>query len=409
VLQAPPALKRALVKILHGASLLVLVLAAACQSEPEAPPRYSPTDSMGQPRGVDVLGDPRRRLSPEELERGRLDPGWRRVIQLPVDQEELPPSPELWEHISPEVLNRDPMHLPLGGDAAGPSVVRLQVLLDRALFSPGVIDGRWGKNTEKAIYWFQVREELPATGTLDPDTFQRLLEVAGPREVARTHRLTGEDVEGPFVVIPEDIYAQAELECMCYRSLSEKLGERFHTTVELLGALNPGVELDALAAGDELDVPNVRSPEEAPELGIQRLVVSDGGFHLHALDATGKVVFHAPITLGGEYSPSPTGDYRITAIAQDPDWHYQPDILVGVDDDDEDAIIPAGPNNAVGVVWMALNEPHYGIHGTSAPETIGYATSNGCVRLTNWDARFLSERVEAGIPVEFRDLEPAGD
>jgi lipoprotein-anchoring transpeptidase ErfK/SrfK len=53
---------------------------------------------------------------------------------------------------------------------------------------------------------------------------------------------------------------------------------------------------------------------------------------------------------------------------------------------------------------MQLSMPHYGIHGTSAPETIGYATSNGCIRLTNWDAELLGGRVQPGTPVAFRDV-----
>ena len=110
------------------------------------------------------------------------------------------------------------------------------------------------------------------------------------------------------------------------------------------------------------------------------------------------------MTLGAGYDPSPQGDFRITAVARNPSWHYQPGILESVPDDREDATLPPGPNNAVGVVWMALSEPHYGIHGTNAPGTIGTATSSGCVRLTNWDAARLAGLVRAGTPVRFRDI-----
>ena len=133
-------------------------------------------------------------------------------------------------------------------------------------------------------------------------------------------------------------------------------------------------------------------------------MISDGGYYLHATAADGRILAHFPATLGAEYDPSPRGEFSIVAIAQDPTWHYQPRILATVDDDDEPAVIPAGPNNAVGVVWMELSEPHFGIHGTRAPETIGYTTSHGCVRLTNWDARFLSHQIEEGVDVEFRDV-----
>lgn len=361
--------------------------------------------------GVAVYGDMNERLTREQLESGRRDPSWRRVVRIDTTAAgDTVPNPETWEDITPVAVNAAATHLPLYGDAAGPSVLRAQVLLDRALFSPGIIDGLWGKNVEKAVYWFQEREGLRATGRVDQETFARLSEVAGrPNEIVRTHTLTADDVAGPFVQIPEDIYAKAELECMCYESLTEKLGELFHTSPEMLAQLNPGVDLGGLAAGDRIEVPAIRDREAARDAAVDRLIVSDGGYYLHAVDASGRVLFHFPTTLGSQYSPSPSGDFRVTAIAHDPTWHYQPDILEGVPDDEEDAIIPAGPNVAVGVVWMQLSKPHYGIHGTNAPETIGYATSNGCVRLTNWDARFLAERIQAGTPVEFRDVDGASE
>lgn len=306
-----------------------------------------------------------------------------------------------WKQISVNTVNQQPINLPVHGKT-GPSVFQVQTLLDRALFSPGIIDGRWGKNTRKAVYWLQKREGLNATGRVNQATLSRLKELAGnPQQIARSHTLTAEDVEGPFVEIPEDIYEQAKLECSCYESLAEKLGEMFHTSPAVLRQLNPGVSLDALKAGSTIMVPNTRGKDAGKGKNIARLVVSDGGHYLHAMDSEGKIAYHFPSTLGADYAPSPTGDFKVTSITKRPTWHYQPDILERVDDSRPDAMIPGGPNNAVGMVWMDLSKPHYGIHGTSAPETIGYAQSHGCVRLTNWDALFLADRVEAGIPVSF--------
>lgn len=355
--------------------------------------------------GPSVYGDPRERISADELERGRLDSTWRSFVSI-EQTGSLPAAAaaEDWEEISTASMRDAPMVLPLGGDVAGPSVARLQIALDRALFSPGIIDGRWGKNTEKAVYWLQAREGIPATGVVDSVTWARLAGLAEAAELVREHRLSADDVAGPFVEIPEDIYAQAELECMCYESLGEKLAERFHTTRELLRQLNPGVDLDAVAAGETLVVPSVREPSAPLPGSAERLVISDGGYYLHAVAADGTILAHFPATLGAEYDPSPEGAFSIVSIAPDPDWYYQPELLATVDDGDAPAVIPPGPNNAVGVVWMELSEPHYGIHGTGAPESIGYTTSHGCVRLTNWDAAFLSERIHEGITVEFRDV-----
>lgn len=386
--------------------LTLLFLLGACAGADDD--TDAPSAATELPTGAvdpSVYGNPRQRLSAEELERGRMDTGWRRYVQLDsVAGDSSGPSSERWEQIGPQALDSATMVLPVYGDVAGPSVVRVQIALDRALFSPGVIDGRWGMNTEKAIYWFQEREGIPATGRVDSVTWQRLVERSGVQQFVQAHTLTADDVAGPFVPIPEDIYEQAALECMCYESLTEKLAERFHVTPELLAQLNPGVDLDGLAAGATLQVPQVRGEAGASIGTPTSIVISDGGHYLHALDAGGRILAHFPTTLGSEYAPSPSGEFTITNIAPDPTWHYQPELLTGVDDSDEEAVIPPGPNNAVGVVWMQLSEPHYGIHGTSAPETIGYTTSHGCVRLTNWDARFLSQQIQPGIRVEFRDL-----
>jgi lipoprotein-anchoring transpeptidase ErfK/SrfK len=295
------------------------------------------------------------------------------------------------------------MQLPLHEISEGPSVLRAQILLDRVFFSPGIIDGRWGKNTEKAVYWFQYREGLRKTGRVDQPTFDRLAQMAAAgTNLVEARQLTADDVSGPFAAVPEDIYEKEKLDCLCYESLTEKLAELFHTSPDVLGKLNPGVDLDAVTAGQTLNVPNVREADAGRGAQVARLVVSSEGFFVHALDASGRILFHFPTTLGSSFDPSPSGNHSVVRITRDPVWHYQPALLAHVDDSERDAQIPAGPNNAVGLVWMALSIEHYGIHGTSAPETIGYVTSAGCIRLTNWDALFLADRIAVGVPVEFR-------
>jgi lipoprotein-anchoring transpeptidase ErfK/SrfK len=255
-----------------------------------------------------------------------------------------------------------------------------------------------------AVFWLQAREGLPATGVVDSLTYERLFALAGrPSEVVRTHELTADDVRGPFVRIPGNIYEHARLDCSCYESLGEKLTESFHARGELLRRLNPGVDLDRVAAGTRLRVPATR-PMDTPPVGqIAELWVSGEQNFLQAVDASGRILYHFPTTLGSSYDPSPQGDFSVRSIHPDPWWHYQPKILAHVPDDRPEASIPPGPNNSVGRVWIALSVPHYGIHGTKSPETIGYAQSAGCVRLTNWDVLYLSRRVPAGTPVRFRD------
>jgi lipoprotein-anchoring transpeptidase ErfK/SrfK len=134
---------------------------------------------------------------------------------------------------------------------------------------------------------------------------------------------------------------------------------------------------------------------------VARIRVSKDGFYLHALDESGRILYHFPTTVGAGYDPSPSGDFRVTGVAYDPDFHYQPKLFADVPDTDEDALLPPGPNSPVGLVWMQLSKDNYGIHGTAEPATIGYGTSHGCVRLTNWDALFLANRTARETPVEF--------
>ncbi|MFN2384029.1 MAG: L,D-transpeptidase family protein [Gemmatimonadota bacterium] len=375
-------------------------------------------------------------FSMEDLERGRLDTSWRDVAEVDSvavvkldsaiarmvrDAEaagELESFADIGEVAADSATaTAPPITLPLRGNVEGPSVLYVQVLLDHAGFSPGVIDGRWGKNTEKAVFWLQQNEGLPATGGVDSLTYTRLAELAGladqPDAFVATHELSAEDVEGPFAPLPADVYAQGKLKCLCYASLTEKLAERFHTTPAVLAELNPGASLDALMAGDTLRAPAVspldgsRTAARGAEAPIAQLVISDQGHYLHALDAAGKIVYHFPATLGSQYDPSPSGDFKVVSITPNPWFHYQPALLAGADTTKPNVQLPPGPNSPVGLVWIKLSKAHYGIHGTREPAAIGYATSSGCIRLTNWDAKFLGERLSGGVPVEFRDMQNA--
>jgi len=372
---------------------VALALGTACAPEG---PREPPADA----ESAEVLWAPDDTLTRAELEAGRLDDSWRDAVRLgpPPAAREFPLDtiaiPAEWRELGRPVDERA-------------EVLRVQTLLDRARFYPGVLDGRWGKNTEKAVWWFQVSEGLEPSGAVDSLTFERLQRAAGePAATVIAHVLGADEVAGPFVSIPSDVYRQSRLRCLCYESLAEKLAERFHASLEVLAYLNPGADLDALAAGDTLHVPAVDGavPDPRP---IERVVVSGVGSYVHALDADGRIVYHFPTTLGSQYDPSPLGDLAVVSVHPDPWFHYQPRLLSGVDKSKPDTHLPPGPNNLVGSVWIKLSEPHYGIHGTRDPAAIGYASSSGCVRLTNWNATLLAGTVGAGTAVEFRDTQPA--
>jgi lipoprotein-anchoring transpeptidase ErfK/SrfK len=289
--------------------------------------------------------------------------------------------------------------LPLAFDDV-PAVVRTQILLDAARFSPGIIDGWWGENLRFAVRAFQRHEGLPVSDTLDLPTYERLVKRTGGREPLVRYTVTPADVKGPYRALPGSIYDKAKASCLCYTSLLEQLSERFHTTTVVLQQLNPDVNFAKLAAGAKVVAPNVA--RAAFPGAPARLVVDKGEGSLRGVDAKGKTLFWLPTSLGHDDEPSPTGRLTITSITRNPQYHYNPLVLGDVDDKQKAAYLPAGPNSPVGVLWVQLSKKHVGIHGTPDPETIGPLASHGCVRLTNWDANYLAALARVGMPVEFR-------
>lgn len=318
-------------------------------------------------------------------------------------------------------LTRFPARIP----KQGPTALQIQVLLDRAHFSPGILDGKWGDNAAKALAFFRTPEDSTGSGIaaldsaalMDQATYQRLRAAAGSVPVLTRYTVTADDMKGPFAKIPDNVYEQAKLNCLCYASAIEGIAEKFHTSQKLLKQLNPTADLAGIKAGTKLVVPNIEVTDLLSTGGtvaagdaaattsggqIARLIISKKGYWTHAVDAAGKTLYHFPSTLGAGYDPSPDGVLSVTRIAWNPTFHYQPTLFAEVSNSKPEAQLPKGPNSPVGVVWMALSKPHYGIHGTSSPETIGYANSHGCVRLTNWDAAELGGIISSGVEVQFR-------
>lgn len=424
--------------------LILPLLLGACSYEDATDEQSSetPTPQTSQSRQGYSVPIGAAEYDTSALEQGRLDPAWRQYAErdrlerlgtapqgqppLTTGSEpppstgaeggaaETPPTPrragsEAYEQISPDALSGNPA-LPLGQEGGGPSILRTQILLDRARFSPGVIDGNWGKNTAKAVYWFQFAKGLNATGEVDQGTWDALSQAVGAGEPLTRVQATAEDLKGPWVdPLPDDPYEQAKLDCLCYTSPLELFAERGHATPELVRKLNPEVDFANLQAGTEIVLPNVATPaanrQGAPAAGgqVARILISKQGFYLQGLDAQGHILYHFPSTLGSKYDPSASGTLQITSIHPEPGFHYQPKLFADVSDEKPEAQLPSGPNSPVGLVWLDLSKPHHGIHGTASPETIGYTSSHGCVRLTNWDALFLAQHVKPGTQVIFRE------
>ncbi|MDQ3077448.1 MAG: L,D-transpeptidase family protein [Pseudomonadota bacterium] len=327
-------------------------------------------------------------------------------------------------------------------DKARP-LMQAQVVLDRLGFTPGVVDGKMGLSTVNAIKGFQEAKGMQISGELDEPTRQALAQW-NRIPATRVVTIPAEFANQQFTPIPDDRKEQAELDRLGYESLGEKLAERFHTTPEVLAELNPelsgGAPTAAVAqptntasdspptsatpyrAGMQLRVPNVgadRVDASAVKdekwastlrmLGVgtaqptaAKVVVDKSDQVLRVLDAQGKLIAQFTATMGSTQFPLPIGTWKIQGNAYNPTWQYDPELLVGADKSDPKLIIPPGPNNPVGVVWMDLSKEHYGIHGTSEPSTIGRAQSSGCIRLTNWDAARLAQMLKPGIEAVFK-------
>jgi lipoprotein-anchoring transpeptidase ErfK/SrfK len=276
-------------------------------------------------------------------------------------------------------------------------IAALQVLLDRGGASPGVIDGRFGSNVDKALKAYDqiVGTRLKST---DAAGIKEALAESGGDAFAR-YTITPQDAAGPYVAsVPADYGAKAKLERLSYTSVTEALAERFHMDENYLKALNPGVNFNR--PGTIIKVANFGQLVSTP---VARIVADKAMKQVRAYDEAGKLVAAYPATIGSTDTPSPSGTHTVSRVAFDPNYTYNPKINFKQGDNDGVLTIPPGPNGPVGSIWIALDKPTYGIHGTPDPSKIGKTESHGCVRLTNWDATELAKLVKPGVTVEFVD------
>ena len=288
---------------------------------------------------------------------------------------------------------------PVEGQPARPdaATARAQILLDRANFSPGVIDGLGGDNTRQAIAAFEKAAGLPEDGALDAEVFRRLT-AGDDGRVLTDYTITAADLAGPFIgQVPANLTDMARLQTVGYATPLEMLAEKFHMTEGLLQALNPGVDFGK--AGQTIVVAAVAQTELAGD--VAHIVVDKAERSVRVYDGADRLLAFYPATIGSSARPAPSGDLTVVGVAPEPNYTYDPD-RVSYDRGDRKVIVPPGPNNPVGSVWIDLSRDTYGIHGTPDPSKVGKTFSSGCVRLTNWDAEQLASKVKPGVRVVFR-------
>ena len=303
---------------------------------------------------------------------------------------------------------------PKGEDESAPAlIVKAETLLDLAHFSPGEIDGQDGDNYRKALKAFQQANNLPESGKLDAETWRALASDAA--QPLQTYAISAADLAGPFQKrIPDNLVRMARLHGLSYKSRLEELAEKFHMSEALLRRLNP--RADFRRAGEKIVVANVPSmPLQSSRHGVEArpttaqgpraatIVVDKPARNVRAYDKNGKLLAFYPATIGSDEKPAPSGDFKVRRVDWNPDFRYDPKFhWKGVKIRRKLTVRP-GPNNPVGLVWIDLTAPSYGIHGTPEPENIGKTESHGCIRLTNWDAVDLASMVRPGAIVKFED------
>jgi lipoprotein-anchoring transpeptidase ErfK/SrfK len=325
------------------------------------------------------------------------------------------------------------------------AATRLQVFLDRAEFAPGKIDGRYGAFTLKALALYRQAhggEAAPASTLARQDTKSKGapdvsgLDLKSIEPVFLTYTVTDADVQS-VGELPESVPAQAKVKSLPYASVVEAIAEKFHTDVDFIGELNPKIG-KPIKAGDQLTVPNVEPFELSAVKGLQpgsevaaneiedaedapepkangkkervdeataaptTSVKIDTRTNMLTVHEGEKLLAAYPVTIGSERTVSPLGDWKVRGVAKNPNFRYDQSMLNKGERSDHFYMLPPGPNNPVGVLWIALNKKGIGLHGTSDPDSIGRSASHGCVRLANWDVVRLAGKIKAGVPVQIR-------
>jgi lipoprotein-anchoring transpeptidase ErfK/SrfK len=318
----------------------------------------------------------------------------------PAPLEDIPMIVESVSPVAPAIDKADWTAPPVTPQARKNALVRAEVLLARAHFSPGVIDGQDGGNLQNAIAAFEAAHDLPVDGKMSEGVWVALAKDTQP--ALTDYTITADDVKGPFLAkVPTDMAEMAKLPALAFTSPVQELAERFHMDEALLKSLNPGVDFGQ--AGSRIVVAALGPDRlKAP---VERIEVDKTRRQIRAYGAGEVLLAVYPATVGSAERPAPEGEWAVRTVAPNPTYTYDPSRLTFGKTAEGKLTIRPGPNNPVGSTWIDLTKDTYGIHGTPDPRLVGKTASHGCVRMTNWDVRQLSQAVKKGTKVAFVGVE----
>lgn len=276
------------------------------------------------------------------------------------------------------------------------NTLEAQVALARRAISPGAIDGVAGFQTREAISVFQQLENLPVTGALDADTRQRLTLDA---PLLTTYVVTTNDL-AHLQPLGKTWLAKSQQTALDYETELELVGEKSHSNPKLIKRLNPDVDWKNVTAGTVLKIPDVDYP--APPDKAAFVVIHLDDKYLEAFGLKTNLLAHFPCSIAAKVEKRPVGELHVVDIVPSPNYTADPAVFpesAELQALGHKLILPPGPRNPVGVAWIGLDKPDYGIHGTPAPELVGRTESHGCFRLANWDAQYLMQLAWVGMPV----------
>jgi lipoprotein-anchoring transpeptidase ErfK/SrfK len=276
------------------------------------------------------------------------------------------------------------------------TVLEAQLVLTRQGISPGSLDGRLGTQTRAALEAFQRKEHLPITGELDAATSDRLI-LSAP--LVTPYTITSDDVTR-LQPLSTTWLGKSQQSALDYETILELLAEKGQAHPNLIRQLNPTVDWKAVAAGTTVQLPEVDRGD--PRAKVAFVTIRLGEKTLEAFDETTNLLAHFPCSIARHVEKRPVGELHVAVIALHPNYTFDPDIFpesAEARELDHKLILPPGPNNPVGVAWIGLDKPGYGIHGTPNPEQVGRTESHGCFRLANWNVEYLVRMIWVGAPV----------